>query len=92
MAVPLLTGPGAITIGIMLYNGAATAGEKAALSFITALVFVISYVVLRRMNSVYGLLGKTGTKVVGRLMGLILSAIAVQFIIAGVREAFPTLI
>ena len=92
MAVPLLTGPGAVTSGIMLYNGAHTTQEKAALCGVVLLVFVISYVILRNMNLVYKTLGKTGTKVFVRLMGLMLSAIAVQFIIVGIKEAFPTMV
>jgi multiple antibiotic resistance protein len=91
MAVPLLTGPGAITTGIMLYNSAETVADKAALFLISIFVFVLTYLILRKMNLVYRTLGRTGTKVMVRLMGLMLSAIAVQFIIGGVRDAFPTL-
>jgi len=91
MAVPLLTGPGAITSGIMLSNSAPTPTDKGILGLIILLVFAITYVLLRNSNIVYKALGPTGTKVVVRLMGLILSAIAIQFIIAGVREAFPAI-
>jgi multiple antibiotic resistance protein len=92
MAVPLLTGPGAITSGIMLYDGAPSVADKAVLCVIVVVVFAISYLILRKSEGVYRVLGKTGTKVVLRLMGILLSAIAVQFMVEGVRGAFPNLV
>lgn len=92
MAVPLLTGPGAITSGIMLFNSAPSGADRAFLCVIVGLVFAVSYALVANYGVVYRTLGNTGTKVVTRLMGLLLSGIAVQFIIAGVREAFPALV
>ncbi len=89
MAVPLLTGPGAITSGIMLFQSAPSGADRAFLCAVVVLVFAVSYGIVANYGVVYRRLGNTGTKVVTRLMGLLLSAIAVQFIIAGVREAFP---
>jgi multiple antibiotic resistance protein len=89
MAVPLLTGPGAITTGLMLFNSAPSTADKGLLCLSILVVFVISYVFLRNSSLIYRTLGKMGTKVAVRLMGLMLSAIAVQFIITGLREAFP---
>ncbi|MFH0862165.1 MAG: MarC family protein [Candidatus Altiarchaeota archaeon] len=89
MAVPLLTGPGAITTGIMLFNSAKAPGDKAGLFLVALLVYGLTYLILRNMNLVYRTIGRAGTKVAGRLMGLMLSAISIQFIIAGIREAFP---
>jgi multiple antibiotic resistance protein len=92
MAVPLLSGPGAITSGIMLFNEAPSAAEKALLCLVIVSVFAVGYVILRNAEAVRRALGRTGTKVVMRLMGLMLSAIAIEFIIAGIREAFPSLV
>jgi len=91
MAVPLLTGPGAISSGIVLFNSAPTYVDKVLVCFTIPVVFLVSYLILLNSNRVYKMLGKTGTKVVVRLMGLMLSAIALQFIILGLREAFPGL-
>jgi multiple antibiotic resistance protein len=91
MAVPLLTGPGAITSGIMLFNTAPSLQDKAMLCVLIPFVFALSYAILRNSNLVYRTLGKTGTKVVVRLMGLMLSAIAIQFMISGITQAFPRL-
>jgi len=51
------------------------------------LVFLLSYIILSRSSLVYKILGKTGTKVLVRIMGLMLSAISVQFIISGISDA-----
>lgn len=87
MAVPLLTGPGAITTGIVLFNSAKSTADQLLLILDIMLVFLVSYIILIKSRAVFDLLGATGTKVVVRLMGLLLSSIAVQFITTGVAEA-----
>ena len=87
LAIPLLTGPGAITTGILLFDSARTLLEKAIVLADIILVFLLSYLIISRSNMVYKVLGKTGTRVTIRIMGLMLSAIAVQFIISGISEA-----
>lgn len=87
MAVPLLTGPGVITAGIVLLNAAVDSVEKLILFADILFVFLVVYLILVKANRVFDLLGQTGTKVVVRIMGLLLAAIAVQFVISGVIEA-----
>lgn len=87
MAIPLLTGPGAITTGIVLFSTAKGPEEEIILLLNILLVFLISYIILAKSNKVYETLGQTGTKVIVRVMGLLLSAIAVQFVITGISEA-----
>ncbi len=91
LAIPLLTGPGAITTGILLFDSARTLIEKAIVLADIILVFIVSYLIISRSNLVYNVLGKTGTRVAIRVMGLMLSAIAVQFIISGISEAILAL-
>jgi len=86
MAIPLLTGPGAITTGIVLFDEAGTVLNRIILIINIILVFWISYVIFSKLNLVYKALGRTGTRVVTRIMGLMLSAISVQFIISGISE------
>jgi multiple antibiotic resistance protein len=87
LAIPLLTGPGAITTGIVLFSNAESDLNKIFLVINIVLVFLVSYVILSKSNIIYRILGKAGTKVITRVMGLMLSAIAVQFIINGISEA-----
>ncbi|MBI5253942.1 MAG: MarC family protein [Euryarchaeota archaeon] len=87
MAVPLLTGPGAITTGIVLFNSAKTLTNEIILIADILLVFLVSYIILARSDYLFKILGRTGTRVVVRIMGLLLSAIAVQFVMTGIEEA-----
>jgi len=86
LAVPLLTGPGAITTGIVLFNAADDTVSKSLLILDIGLVYLVSYFILSRSERAFGILGKTGTMVIVRIMGLLLSAIAIQFIITGLEE------
>jgi multiple antibiotic resistance protein len=90
MAVPLLAGPGAITTGIVLFNSAETIVNETILIGNILLVFLVSYIILAKSGKIFKLLGETGTKVIVRIMGLLLLAIAVQFVITGVSEAIKS--
>jgi multiple antibiotic resistance protein len=92
LAVPLLTGPGAITTGIVLFHSANGTTNKIFLFLDIGLVFLISYFILSRSEKAFEILGKTGTMVIVRIMGLLLAAIAVQFVITGVEGAITGII
>ena len=87
LAVPLLTGPGAITTGIVLFNTASGITDQAILFVVIGLVYLSSYFILSRSEKVFDSLGHTGTMVIVRIMGLLLAAIAIQFMITGIGEA-----
>ena len=87
LAIPLLTGPGALTTGIVLFDSAGTILNRIILMGAIGLVFIISYVILVKSKAILTFLGKTGTRVARRIMGLMLLSIAVQFIIKGVFDA-----
>ncbi|MDO9517943.1 MAG: MarC family protein [Methanosarcinaceae archaeon] len=87
LAVPLLTGPGAITTGIVLFNSASGITDQVILFAVIGLVYMLSYFILSRSEKVFDSLGHTGTMVIVRIMGLLLAAVAIQFIITGVGEA-----
>ena len=89
LAIPLMAGPGAIT-AIILLSGEAYGDpvRLVGLALITLLVVgsaLAVYLAAGRMNA---LLGITGKAILSRLLGVILAALAVQFVIDGVRGAF----
>jgi len=60
-------------------------------ALVILVVAVVSYWVLRSANVIERRLGQTGMNVLERIMGLILAATAVQFVIDGIRTAFADL-
>jgi multiple antibiotic resistance protein len=83
----MLAGPGAITAVILLTNKAETFAHHmilaGAILLVSALTFLILWIVAVRSQ----ILGVIALKIMERLMGLILSAIAVQFILNGILAA-----
>jgi multiple antibiotic resistance protein len=88
LAIPMLAGPGAISTAIVLAGQARGVGQTVVVYASIVLTGFISYLSLRLGEPLLGRLGKTGIRVVTRIMGLILAAVAVQFVFSGVREAF----
>jgi multiple antibiotic resistance protein len=80
IAMPLLVGPGAITTTILNLQTFGTIVTVLAV----IVVLSIAWVILRFIDRVYGLLGKTGAMIIARVMALLISAIAVQYIVDGV--------
>lgn len=90
LAIPLLAGPGAIST-VMVLSGQARTPARAAVVYASIVVtLLISWIMLRVGDRVMSHFGQTGIRVIMRIMGLLLAAVAVQFIVTGVREALLT--
>lgn len=90
LAIPLLAGPGAIST-VMVLSGQARTPARAAVVYVSiVLTLLISWIMLRVGDRVMSHFGQTGIRVTMRIMGLLLAAVAVQFIVTGVREALLT--
>jgi multiple antibiotic resistance protein len=88
LGLPLLSGPGSIATVIVLVGKARGLEQRVGLFVAILGVSLASLLTLRSAEFVARVLGKTGINVVGRVMGLILAAVATQFVIDGVHEAF----
>lgn len=86
LAIPILAGPGAISTSMVLASHAQTFAEMAAVYVSILVTGVISYVTLRLGARAVDVLGRTGIRVLTRIMGLLLAAIATQFILTGIGE------
>jgi multiple antibiotic resistance protein len=89
LGIPLLSGPGAIATVMVLVGKAKDVPERVSLFLVIAAVSLITFLVLRSASMVLRVLGKTGVNVIGRVMGLILAALAMQFVLDGLHDAFP---
>ena len=86
LAIPLMAGPGAITATVLLAGRAA--GDPLRLSVllvVIAVVCTICFLVYLAASRIGRILGITGNVVLSRLQGVLLAALAVQFVIDGVR-------
>ncbi len=88
LAMPLLTGPGAITTVVVLMGSAGTIVEKGLVILAITMTFVITLFVLRFSEYIDKALGITGIMVLTRIMGLILGAVAVNFVATGAWNLF----
>ena len=82
LAFPLLAGPGAITSVIISFQ---TYGLVITMLSI-AIVIGITYVILLMINPIYRLLGRRGSTIVTRVFAIFVAAIAVQYIIEGIKH------
>ena len=85
LSIPMLCGPGAIANGIILMSDATTWELKGTLISMIAVVYLLSYIVLRLSTRLVNLIGETGNNVMMRLMGLILMVIAVECFVGGIK-------
>ena len=88
LGVPMLAGPGAISTVMVLALGAKSTAATITVYVSIVLTALITYWVLSAASLVERRLGQTGMRILTRLMGLVLAAIAVQFIIDGIKLSF----
>jgi multiple antibiotic resistance protein len=88
LGIPMLAGPGAISSVMVLVGQVPTLWnwEMAAIFGSITLTCVISYFVLAAASRVRQVLGETGIRILVRIMGLLLVALAMQFFVNGLTE------
>ncbi|MTJ81591.1 MAG: MarC family protein [Telmatospirillum sp.] len=91
IAFPLIAGPGTMTTVVLLI-GRETSQPAHMMGVLAILILVLVMVLLCLLAAgrVYKILGVTGSNVVSRILGIILAALAVQFIIDGIAQALHT--
>jgi multiple antibiotic resistance protein len=87
LAMPMLAGPGAISTVMVLSGQATTTAQTLVVYGSIVLTLLLSWITLRLAERLVERMGQTGIRVMTRIMGLLLAAIAVQFVITGVRDA-----
>lgn len=85
LAIPLISGPGSISATILLAGNFQPPLQRVMLIAMIAGVFVLIYAALLVADQIDRVLGQTGRAILTRLLGVLLSALAVQFVIDGWR-------
>ncbi len=91
LAVPLLSGPGSITTALVLTSRAHNLLETLTILLAASLILLISYLCFINAHRILALIKETSLRLLTRIMGLILTALAVEFVIQGLTAAFPGL-
>jgi len=93
LAIPMIAGPGAITTTIVLMNEAIVITPFAIAIVLLSIGFSIgiTYYMMRHSDYIMSKIGQREYRAINRLMGMLLIAIAIQFIINGIWLAFPAL-
>ena len=91
LAIPIVSGPGAITTVIVLSGETRAMPNMAVLFLALVAAMVIVFLMLRNAARIQKFMGPSGLNITTRLMGLVLAAVAVQFVIHGVESVLPEL-
>jgi multiple antibiotic resistance protein len=92
LAIPLLAGPGSIATVTALMGRAGRILFAVPVIASIAITCAASYAMLIAADRIQGFFGVTGLSVMNRVIGLIIGAIAVQFMFDGLRDTFPGLL
>ncbi|HLH86568.1 MAG TPA: MarC family protein [Thermoplasmataceae archaeon] len=91
IGTPLLAGPGSITTAIIYFNSKTVDSfQKILVILAVLLVLLLSYLILRFSTPLFDRLGKTGSLIISRIMGLLLASIAVEFVVTGLISIVTT--
>ena len=91
LSTPLLAGPGAISTVILDAHKGNNAGHYSVMALVLVALSITVWLTFLIAPWVSQRLGRVGSNIVTRLMGLLLAAIAVEFIAGGLRGLFPAL-
>lgn len=91
IALPLLTGPGAITTVIVLMGSTDSIGQKFLVIISILLTFLVCLLVFLSSRRIYRHIGYTGMLVFTRIMGLFLAALAADFVTTGIWNVYTIL-
>jgi multiple antibiotic resistance protein len=88
LAFPLISGPGALAVILLAFAGVPHASlQFAAQIVVILLVLALTLALMLMTGPVMRVVGVTGGAVLGRLLGVLLAALAVQFVMDGIRGA-----
>ncbi len=92
VAMPLLTGPGTITTVIVVIRSVPSIELKMVALLAMFATFLITFLMFRFSNELSKILGVTVTLVFTRIMGLLLGAIAINFLATGIKNIFMAML
>ncbi len=92
IGIPVVTGPGAITAAMILAGEGNSITEQVILLISIFLVSLFTLIIFLASPKIFRKLGHSGSRLIQKLMGIILMVIAVQFVIDGISNVFINLL
>lgn len=87
LAIPMLSGPGAMTTSIVLMTQANSFIQQFYVILAIIIVSILSYIILSRAEKIFEKIGENGKNVIHKILGLIVVVVGVQFIINGIENS-----
>lgn len=91
MATPLIVGPGVMTATVVFMNKSSGMIDQVLVIVAVLIAMIGSWIVVVNSDLLYSILHKDGTRVLTKVMGIVLAAIATEMMITGLLNAFPVL-
>ncbi|MCD1294837.1 antibiotic resistance protein [Methanocella sp. CWC-04] len=91
MATPLIAGPGAMSTVMILMNEAATPVLKGSIIAAILIAMGAAFIILINSELVFNIIKKDGSRVLTKIMGIVLATIAIEMMVNGLIIAFPVL-
>jgi multiple antibiotic resistance protein len=91
MATPLIVGPGVMTATIVFMNKAPSLTDQLLVLVAILLAMLGSWIIVVNSDLLYSVLKRDGTRVLTKVMGIVLAAIATGMVLNGLQHAFPGL-
>jgi multiple antibiotic resistance protein len=91
LGIPLLTGPGAMSTVIVMAHNAKKPMDYAAIIGSGVVIAILVWLTLQMAQPIARTLGRTGINIATRIMGLLVAAVAVEFIVDGLTAMIPAL-
>ena len=89
LAIPVISGPGSISAMVIATQMDKSVSHLIAVLGAGVVVAVVSWLLLRTADKLAAVLGQTGLNIIGRLCGLLLASLAVEFIYTSLKDMFP---
>jgi len=92
MAIPMIAGPGSIASAMLWVSRADTPAQVFIVLAAITTVMLLTLVTLLAAGPLMRLIGEKVEAMVTRILGVILAALATQFIVDGLKQSFPSLL
>ena len=92
MAIPMITGPGSIASAMLWVSRANNIAEIAVVLAAITTVMAITFLTLLAAGPLMRLIGEKVEAMITRILGVILAALAAQFVVDGLKQSFPSLL